>query len=191
MNTQEIKIGRVLLVVCFIAFVNWSNAMPQSSANYIIKKSVIDQSGAASQSTSHKMIDVVGQPTPVGEATSTSGRLSAGFLGGVLAPPVAVEEADDPVIPAEFKLHQNFPNPFNPETAIEYELAKSGLIRLEIYNLLGQKIRILVDQNQSAGLHRIFWNGKNEAGAPMVSGVYLCRMETENFKATIRMVLLR
>jgi hypothetical protein len=93
--------------------------------------------------------------------------------------------------PSGYRLSANYPNPFNPETNIEYELPKSGLVRLEVYNLLGQKIKTLIDQNQMAGVHQAIWNGKNEFDEAVASGIYLYRMETNDFKATKRMLLIR
>jgi hypothetical protein len=93
--------------------------------------------------------------------------------------------------PTQYILFDNYPNPFNPETAIEYELPQAGSVRLEIYNMLGQKAKTLIDQNQAAGIHRAIWDGKNDVGEAVTSGVYLYRLETANFKATKRMVLIR
>ncbi len=94
-------------------------------------------------------------------------------------------------LPNGFLLYNNYPNPFNPETTIAYELPISGFVRLDVYNMLGQKIKTLVDQNEVAGVHRIVWNGKNEFGKKMASGIYLYQMQTTNYKATKRMLLLR
>ncbi|HEX9974372.1 MAG TPA: T9SS type A sorting domain-containing protein [bacterium] len=88
-------------------------------------------------------------------------------------------------------MYDNYPNPFNPETVIEYELPNAGSVRLEVYNMLGQKIRTLVNQNQVAGVHHVAWDGKNEFGEQMASGIYLYRMEMNEFKATKRMLLIR
>ncbi len=105
-------------------------------------------------------------------------------------PAVDVREESNP-LPNGFVLHNNYPNPFNPETTITYELPTSGLVRLDVYNMLGQKIKTLVDQNEVAGVHRIVWNGKNEFGEKMASGIYLYQMQTTNYKAMKRMLLLR
>ncbi len=93
--------------------------------------------------------------------------------------------------PSGYHLADNYPNPFNPETTIEYEMPTSGSLRLEIYNMLGQKIKTLIDQNQVAGSHRVVWNGKNESGEAVASGIYLYRIQSDNFTATKRMLLIR
>ncbi len=74
--------------------------------------------------------------------------------------------------PKRFRLHQNFPNPFNPETTIEYQVPQTSQIKIEIYNLLGQKIRTLVDNNHQPGHFQIKWNGSNELGELVPSGIY-------------------
>ena len=94
-------------------------------------------------------------------------------------------------VPVEFALNQNFPNPFNPTTDISYNLAKNSHVTLSVYNANGQKVANLVDARQSQGLHRITWNGKNDRGQHMTSGVYFVRMEAEGFSQTIKTILMK
>ena len=93
------------------------------------------------------------------------------------------------VVPMDFSLRQNYPNPFNPTTTIEYNLPKEEKVRLEIFNLLGEKIVTLVQGNQAPGTHLVLWNGKNDRGLDMPSGIYLCRIKTNSFIQTKKMVL--
>ncbi len=93
--------------------------------------------------------------------------------------------------PEAYKLEQNFPNPFNPTTTIRYSLARSTQVSLEIYNALGQRIRTLVSGQQSAGSYQVQWDGKNDFGQPVPSGVYLYRLKTKNYTAGKRMLLIR
>lgn len=94
-------------------------------------------------------------------------------------------------IPTTFALQQNYPNPFNPSTTIQYEIAETGQVELSIYNLLGQKIRALVNENQTPGVYRIQWDGKNDVGQQMASGVYLLRLIAGDFKQAQKMMLLK
>ncbi|MGH7457249.1 MAG: FlgD immunoglobulin-like domain containing protein, partial [bacterium] len=99
-------------------------------------------------------------------------------------------------IPETFDLHQNFPNPFNPETSIRYQLPEAGWVRLRIYNILGEEIALLQDGEVEAGHHRITWNGKDRNGQQVASGIYLYRLEVqavngERFASTKKMNLLR
>ena len=85
----------------------------------------------------------------------------------------AVESEDELAQrPAEFELHQNYPNPFNPGTRIQYTLKKRGHVTLHIYNIIGEKVKTLLDQDQPAGFHQINWDGKNDRGKSVSSGLY-------------------
>ncbi len=95
------------------------------------------------------------------------------------------------IIPDNFVLHQNYPNPFNPTTVIAFELPKTAVIKLNIYNLSGSNVRTLLNQRISAGIHRLDWNGRNDAGQPVASGVYFYRLETNGFQQIKKMLLMR
>ncbi|UCE17118.1 MAG: choice-of-anchor D domain-containing protein [Gemmatimonadota bacterium] len=88
-------------------------------------------------------------------------------------------------------LSQNFPNPFNPKTRIEYTLEKADQISLSIYNVMGQKVRNLVSARQGAGRYTVFWDGTNDSGEAVPSGVYFYILETMHFHETRSMLLLR
>jgi len=100
-------------------------------------------------------------------------------------------------VPRTFALEQNFPNPFNGETVISYQLSvirdqgsENRLhVRLEIYNILGQKVRTLVDELRKPGRHRVSWDGRDDHGNALPSGLYWYRLQTRDFVATRRMVL--
>jgi hypothetical protein len=93
--------------------------------------------------------------------------------------------------PASAGLFQNAPNPFNPRTNIAYQLAEAGEVSLVIYNLMGQPIRVLVHGYQEAGYYRVTWEGKDGAGQPVSSGIYLYRLVSKKGVQTQRMLLLR
>jgi hypothetical protein len=104
---------------------------------------------------------------------------------------VQSESAVISLAPAEFELSQNNPNPFNPETTIGYALPKSAYVRLEVLNVLGQVVRTLVDGHQRTGTHEVMWNGLNDNGQALASGIYFYRIGADNFQATKRMLLLK
>jgi hypothetical protein len=94
-------------------------------------------------------------------------------------------------LPEKFALKQNYPNPFNPTTNISFDLAKAGQVKLTVFNTLGQKIRTLVDKQMSAGRYEIQWDGTNNVGAKVASGIYLYRIEADNFVTTKKMMLMK
>lgn len=95
------------------------------------------------------------------------------------------------IIPEQFVLHQNFPNPFNPTTSIRYELPVQTHVQVLVYDLRGRMIKTLVNKDQTAGYKRLVWDGSNEYGEPVSAGVYLCRILTEEYTKTIKMVYLK
>lgn len=100
-------------------------------------------------------------------------------------------EPGDPV-PTEFALGQNYPNPFNPTTRISYDLPKEAPVTFEIYNVLGVKIRTLLSgDSKSAGQYTVVWDGKNDNGVSMPTGVYLYRINAGSFHASKKMTLLK
>ena len=94
-------------------------------------------------------------------------------------------------LPQNFTLSQNFPNPFNPETSIRYELPEAVEVKVSIFNLLGNEIRTLVNEQKEAGVHSILWNGKDNAGREVATGAYLYRIKAGEFVETKRLTLLR
>lgn len=98
---------------------------------------------------------------------------------------------DLPPLPGVNALHPNYPNPFNPSTTISLQIAQAGTVRLGIYNLRGQLVKTLANGSMEAGQHRLVWNGLDEAGRPVASGVYLYRLEGKGFSQSRKMLLLK
>lgn len=97
----------------------------------------------------------------------------------------------DNSVPTEFSLLQNFPNPFNPQTSIMYTLPEPSYVRVTIHNILGQTVRTLVDEQQSAGFKSILWDGADSEGRQVSSGLYFYRIESGNFVAVRKMMKLQ
>ena len=96
------------------------------------------------------------------------------------------------LIPTQYALYQNYPNPFNPSTTIKYDLPKETRVKLEIYDILGQRIKTLINnEQQTAGFYQLQWNGKNDFGVPVATGVYFYRIKADNFIKTKKMILLK
>jgi hypothetical protein len=101
---------------------------------------------------------------------------------------------ENPNVPVKFSLAQNYPNPFNPSTVINYTIspsANSTNTRLEIFNLLGQKVRTLVDARESGGIHSVSWDGRNDAGELLPSGVYVYRLMSGTLIDSKKMLFIR
>jgi len=94
-------------------------------------------------------------------------------------------------LPKTYVLQQNFPNPFNPVTTIKYQLPKASDVMLKIYNILGQSVISLINERQEAGYKSIIWNGMNESGAKVSTGIYFYVMEAGNFRSIKKMMLLK
>ena len=94
-------------------------------------------------------------------------------------------------LPSEFRLLQNYPNPFNPETTIRYQLPEQSQVSLKIYNFSGQLVRALFEGEQSPGSHSLVWDGMDDAGQNVASGVYLIQMIAGTLTASQKITLLR
>ncbi len=94
-------------------------------------------------------------------------------------------------IPENYALAQNFPNPFNPQTVIEYQLPEDGGVTLKIYTITGEEVRNLLEAHKAAGVHRVRWDGRNDAGQRVNSGVYIYRITMGEFTHARKLLLLR
>ena len=94
--------------------------------------------------------------------------------------------------PTEFYLAQNYPNPFNPGTTLEWSMSRSEQVRLDVYDLLGRKVKTLVDARREAGKNRVFWDGTDDNAQAAAAGVYFCRIVTGSRQSrVVKMILLR
>ncbi len=93
--------------------------------------------------------------------------------------------------PSEFTLFQNHPNPFNQTTKIEFTLAKSGFVSLSIYDLLGGKIRTLASEHSPSGYKSVLWDGKNDSGEDVASGIYFYQLRIGDYSESKKLVLLK
>jgi hypothetical protein len=93
--------------------------------------------------------------------------------------------------PSQYALFENRPNPFNPATTITFELPRASAVHLVVYDVAGRQIRELVRANRRAGRHDTIWDGRNDANAPVASGVYFYRLHAGEFTATKKMILLK
>jgi hypothetical protein len=124
--------------------------------------------------------------------TNSSAELMSQEIVDANGTPIALTSVvSGGALPEEFALEQNCPNPFNPETVISYSLKKVGDVSVEVYNCLGQRVRILSAGNQAAGKYSVRFDGTDDSGAQLASGVYLYRLRVGDQQLTRKMVLLK
>jgi methionine-rich copper-binding protein CopC len=101
------------------------------------------------------------------------------------------QEVLSAALPESFELKQNYPNPFNPSTNIEFTLPVSSVVTLEVFNIMGQRVRTLVNEPLQAGVHQVVWNSCGDDGQRVASGVYFYRIQADQLASTRKMVLLK
>jgi hypothetical protein len=99
--------------------------------------------------------------------------------------------AGEELLPTTYAVNQNYPNPFNPSTTIKYQLPQTSDVQLQIFNVLGQKVRTLVNSRVEAGYHEAIWDGRNDLGHQVASGIYIYKFQAGNFQKTLKLMLLK
>jgi hypothetical protein len=100
-------------------------------------------------------------------------------------------EKDNPIIPIKTELFANYPNPFNPETTIKFAVKNDELVSIDVYNIKGQKVKTLIDDVVKKGEYSIVWNGTDDNGKNVSSGIYFYKMKTKDYSAVNKMILLK
>ena len=131
----------------------------------------------------------LGQPTPVGSGESENYGLDAGFWNNA---DVATGVLED-LLPEAFRnlLFGNVPNPFNPVTTIRYEVGAPVPVEITIYDIRGRLVRTLVDESQATGRYEAIWEGRDDSGRSVSSGVYLYQIRIGSYGAVKKMVLVK
>ncbi len=109
----------------------------------------------------------------------------------VITPVVGITGNGSKIIPEMFVLYPNYPNPFNPETNLKFAIPKDTDVKLVIYNILGQQVKKIVDKKLPTGTHIFKWNGTNDSGIGVSSGMYIYRIQTKEFVTAKKLVLIR
>jgi len=113
------------------------------------------------------------------------------YLSSVVYSPTDINDPTENSLPKSQRLSQNYPNPFNPATVIGFALSSNSDVTLSIYNALGQRVKTLVDCNLPVGEHTVTWDGTDESGERVASGIYLYRLKADNFVDSRKMLLLK
>ena len=112
-------------------------------------------------------------------------------INGVVSAANAAEGITLKAVPTTYTLGQNFPNPFNPTTTIEYSIPNNGHVSLVVYNVAGQKVRTLVNDTQSASFYKVVWDGKNDNGMTVGTGMYFYKLVSGNYSKIVKMTLMK
>jgi hypothetical protein len=118
-------------------------------------------------------------------------RVYFGFWHPLLSNGLDVELIDSEILPDAFELRQNYPNPSNPSTTIDFAIPRGDRVTLTVYNVLGQLIAVLAEQYLSAGTYRVTWDGRDRAGNELASGVYLYRLQAGSHSEIKKMLFLK
>ncbi len=176
--------------------ISWETESEIENAYWVIKRAVdseenefeeiarLDGAGNKSSATSYEYLDAT-----VDADTKYIYSLVSVAVDGRKVVEGTVEAQS--LKPTKFELHQNYPNPFNGGTTIRFTLPVDSRVKITIYNILGQKVKVLADKDFKMGFHRIAWNGTNEMRSRVSSGMYIYVMESKNFRAVKKMMYLK
>ncbi|MDZ7378601.1 MAG: T9SS type A sorting domain-containing protein [candidate division KSB1 bacterium] len=157
---------------------------PVAHTQYAIQQSVFGNGTATAADSAFRLIATVGQAT-AGVTSSATHTARSGFWHQAAALLTSVKALAHEV-PKEFRLEQNYPNPFNPSTTICFALPEAAHVTLKLYDVLGREVVTLVDDRLAAGLHKVLF-----CPHELPSGVYFCRMTTNQSVFTRKLVLAR
>ncbi len=101
------------------------------------------------------------------------------------------DRADIGIIPEVFKLHQNYPNPFNAQTVIEFDVIETSFVRIQVFDILGREVRTFIQGELPHGEYTFRWDGSDESGSRLPSGIYFCNVTAPGYKKTIKMLLIK
>ncbi len=160
-----------------------------AAAGVTLVSSVFGNGGAPVESAHRSCVGTLGQPSPIGIAAAGRRTLYSGFWGAWQGEPYFTPVPEAP--PPATRLYPNRPNPFNPATTIVFDLGQAGFVRLTVHDLRGQVVRRLVAEARPAGRHGAAWDGRDDAGRPVASGLYVCRLETPGFRATTKIAMVK
>ena len=178
-------------MIILIALVIMIFSHQSAWAQITVSKSVMGNGGMVIIDGEYAMLGTVGQPfVGVVENSTHVNQVGFGYLTDRTVATDVIDETNYS-LPTEFGLDQNYPNPFNPETEIPFQLPKESHVVLKIFNIRGQLVRTLIQADYAPGFHSIRWDGKDNNGMTVSSGLYIYRFQAGDFVQVKKMSLLR
>lgn len=182
-----IMIAPMVPISGFDLQVAWA-AQPIRS-QYRLENSVMGAAGTVGSSPGFRGGGTLGQPTPIGISDAGGRRLFAGFWFNSLNPQSTPEEAL--ALGMRTYLYASIPNPFSRSTAITYSLTRGEKVNLVVFNVLGQRIRTLADEQVAPGTHIVIWDGRDSQGDAVSPGVYFYRLKTSYYTSVRKAIVLK
>jgi hypothetical protein len=165
-----------MAVVCVTAALFTCESLSQNTR---VSWYAFDAGFAVGSSTSNLEAKSAAGQSFVGVTEGPSSRVEVGFMVNPLLRSAVIGVDDRKELPRVYALKQNFPNPFNPTTTIGFDLPLSSHVVIKVYNILGQEITKLLDEQKEAGCYSVVWNGTNDEGLHVSSGVYFYRINAD------------
>ncbi len=187
-NCKHLLSYLALVLIISAAFSSVISSDVSAQSPYKVKTAVISSAGSPASGAGVKINSTFGQPSPIGIGTDTGTALYGGFWKSGWLSIITDSEVPDAV---RNELFQNYPNPFNPTTTIKYSISQASSVQLVVYNVAGQRIRTLVNETKPAGTYAEVWDGKNDGGRSVATGIYFYRLKAGGFSETRRMLLVK
>lgn len=181
-NTISSAAGLPYLLIIFVISVFPGKLLSQNSA---VRWSTFDMGFAMSVSSNTVVMSAIGQGF-VGTIQQGNTRIESGVLADTSIRRTIISTVKEQWVPITYLLGQNFPNPFNPSTSIEYVLPNGSFVSLKIYNVIGEEVATLVSDVKSPGIYKAEWRGDGFS-----SGVYFYRLQAGEYVETKQMILLK
>jgi hypothetical protein len=182
-----------LAVVCVVFTLGANAGRPTARAPgqspYILRTSVFGVAGGVAAGGDRVQRGTLGQPTPIGVSAAAGRAHFAGFWATWSGTVWTGVEEEAPIFSNE--LYQNYPNPFNPTTTIRYSVASAGEVVIDILDVLGHRVKTLVRDTRAPGIYTITWDGSDDSGNRVASGVYFCRFNVSGYQTTKKVAVLK
>jgi len=160
-----------------------------STAQFVPLQDIVDYIDSLQQAGHGYTLDITWQAYAsdgMDETEASNGPRTITFDAGF-----ALGVGDELGVPDVFALHQNYPNPFNPVTTIRFDIPQESHVRMDVYNVLGQRVRTLMNSTMQPGFHAVRWDGTNDIGKPLASGMYIYRIQSSKFTSVKKLVLMK